>query len=158
MAVTDPEEERIARRWLADQQVQQSEARDAEQRQVARIAQEMRDAGVEAITEDVKQFTGQIYRGMSRAAHHQRSVVHEAVDHDARTFIYGADPRESQRWAYAIFAGALIQEVLTLVGDALSVLYGPPFYADQLAPMMRRFQEMMDALDVYDLARRLGYV
>jgi hypothetical protein len=42
VAVTDPHEERIPRRWLADQEVKQAEARAAEQRQAARIAQEMR--------------------------------------------------------------------------------------------------------------------
>src|SRR3954452_5715484 len=62
VAVTDPHEETIQRRWLADQQVDQAKARAAEQRQTKRIAEEMRAAGAESPDEDIEHFTQQIYR------------------------------------------------------------------------------------------------
>jgi hypothetical protein len=159
VAVTDAHEERIPRRWLADQQVKQEEARAAEQRSVARIAQEMRTAGFDPSSDDVESFTRQIYRGMSRAAHHQRSVVDEAIDHKARTFVYGADPRPDRRLAYAIFAGALVREVLLHVGEALNVLWGPPtFYFEHLGPMLERFDLTLQALDAYNFVRRTGLI
>ena len=70
--------------------------------------------------------------------------------------IYGPDPRESERLAYAAFAGTLVQEVLIIGGDALSYLWGPTFYPDHLKPMLSRFEEVLTALDTYDLLRRLG--
>ena len=160
IAVNDPHEERIPRRWLADQQVSQAEARAAEQREVARIAEEMRAAGVQPPTEDVEQFTRQIYSGMSRAAHHQRSVVDESVDHAARSFVYGPDPRPDRRLAYAIYAGALVHEVLLHVGDGLTSLWGPAFYPEHLVPMLRNFEGTLAMLDAYshvsDMLERLS--
>jgi hypothetical protein len=159
VAVTDTHEERIPRRWLADQQVKQEEARAAEQRAVARIVEEMQAAGVEPISEDVETFTQQIYRGMSRASHHQRSVVDEAIDHEARTFIYGPDPRPDRRLAYTIFAGALVREVLLHAGEALNVLWGPPtFYFEHLVPVLERFDLTLQALDAYDFVRHTGLI
>jgi len=159
VAVTDTHEERISRRWLADQPIKQAEARAAEQRGVARIAKEMRAAGVEPISEDVETFSQQIYRGMSRAAHHQRSVVDESVDHEARTFVYGPEPRCERRLAYTIFAGALVREVLLHAGEALNVLWGPPtFYFEHLVPMLNRFDLTLEALDAYDFVRRTGLI
>lgn len=157
VAVTDEAEERIPRRWLADQQVNQREARAAEQRAVARIAEDMRAAGVEPHSDNVETFSQQIYRGMSRAAHHQRSVVDESVDHEARTFVYGPDPSLERRLAYVIFAGALVREVLLHAGEALNVLWGPPrFYFEHLVPMLQRFDLTLEALDAYQLVRRMG--
>ena len=75
-AVADLEEEEIAKRWLADEEVKQSEAREAEQRQADRIAGQMKAAGVEPPPE-VQQLTRTVYRSLSKAAHHQRSVVDE---------------------------------------------------------------------------------
>jgi hypothetical protein len=155
IAVNDLQEERIPRRWLADQEVKQAEARAAEQRQVARIAEEMRAAGVPPLTEDVEQFTRQIYRGMSRTAHHRRSVVDESVDPGARTFIYGPDPRPDRRLAYAIYAGSLLHEVLLHVGDGLTVLWGPAFYPEHLVPMLRNFEGTLALLDSYSHVRDL---
>jgi hypothetical protein len=125
--VSDPEEEEITERWLADREVKQREARAAEQRQAERIAEQMEVAGLEPLKTDVGELSQTLYRGMSKAAHHQSSVVDEIVDPVQRTVIYGVDPRPRQRLEFAIFAGALIQEVLLKVGDALCVLYGPDF-------------------------------
>jgi hypothetical protein len=154
-AVTDPHEERIALRWLTDQAVKQAEAGAAEQRQTARIAEEMRAAGQRPLAEDIEQSSQQIYRGMSHAAH-RRSVVDESVDHDARTLIYGPDPRPDRRLAYAIYAGALVHEVLLLVGDALSTLSGLAFYQERLVPMLGRFQQTLAGLEIYYAIRRTG--
>lgn len=153
--VADPEEEEIAKRWLADREVKQSEAREAEQRQADRIAERMKAAGVEPPPE-VKQLTQKVYRGLSKAAHHQRSVVDEAIDFEAGVMIYGPDPRTARRLEFVIFTGTLIQEVLVKVGDGLCALRGPGFYDGHLLPMLKRFQEMLDALELIDAARRLG--
>jgi hypothetical protein len=159
VAVTDEQEERIPRRWLADHQVKQQEARAAEQRAARRIAEEMRAAGVEPVSDDVEAFTQQIYRAMSRAAHHQRSIVDEAIDHEARTFIYGRDPRPDRRLAYIVFAGALIRDVLLHAGEAINVLWGPPtFYVKHLVPMLERFDRTLQALDGYETARHMGLI
>jgi len=40
------------------------------------------------------------------------------------------------RLEYVVSAAGLIQEVLLLVGDALSCLWGPAFYQDHLVPML----------------------
>lgn len=157
VAVNDENEERIGRRWLANQEVRQRDARDAVQRYVSRISEQMVAAGQEPPSQDVAELSRQLYGGMSAAAHHQRSIVDEAIDHESRTMIYGPDPRQSERLAYTEFAGALIQEVLITVGDALSFLWGPGFYQRDLAPMLRRFQEALDALDTYGLLRKLGF-
>jgi hypothetical protein len=156
VAVTDVEEETIVRRWLADQQVKQAKARAAEQRQAKRISEQMQAAGDKPIEDDVGALSQQVYKLMSKAAHHQRSIVDEAVDHDSRAMIYGPDPRVERRLEYLGFGGLLIQEVLLLVGDALSFLWGPPFYQDHLAPMLERFATVLDGLDTYKVLKRFG--
>jgi hypothetical protein len=156
IAVTDENEGRILRRWLANQEVKQQEAREAEQRQAVRISEQMAAAGQEPMRQDVEALTRQIYRALSAAAHHQRSIVDEAVSHEGRTMIYGPDPREGVRLAYTAFAGLLIQEVLLLVGGALSFLWGPDFYQDHLAPMLGSFEEVLARLDTYEMLRLLG--
>lgn len=156
IAVTDTEEERIPRRWLRNQEVKQSEARQAERRQRDRIAAQMAEAGLSTELAQVDEFSQQVYRGMSRAAHHRREAVDEAVDHEARTMVYGPDPRADRVLAFVIFAGALIHEVVLLAGDALAYLWGPAFYPEHLQPMLRSVEEMLAALDVIDVARDFG--
>lgn len=156
VAVTDVEEETIVRRWLADQEVKQAKARAAEERQAKRISEQMQAAGGKPIEADVGALSQQIYRLMSKAAHHQRSIIDEAVDHENRTMIYGPDPRVDRRLEYLGFAGLLIQEVLLLAGDALSFLWGPPFYQDHLAPILERFATVLDGLDTYQVLDRFG--
>lgn len=95
---------------------------------------------------------------MSRAAHHKRSVVDESADHDKRTFVYGPDPRPDRRLAYTVYAGALVHEVLLIVGDALSTLWGPPFYHERLVPMLGRFEQTLAGLKLYSDIRRTGLV
>jgi hypothetical protein len=114
IAATAEGEERIVRRWLRNQEVAQRDAREAEQRQATRVSEQMTAAGLEPLDADVGALSRTIYRGMSAAAHHQRSIVDEGVDHESRTMIYGPDPRQSERLAYAAFAGALIHEVLLI--------------------------------------------
>jgi hypothetical protein len=155
VAVNDPEEERIARRWLADQEVKQKVARQAGQRQAMRFAEVMRAAGEDPFIENIELLSQEIYRVMSRAAHHQRLIGDEAVDHEARTMVYGSDSREHIRLEYVAFAGTLIQEVLLLVGDALITLWGPQF-VEHLTPMLRRFETALDGLDTFHLLRRIG--
>jgi hypothetical protein len=156
-AVVDPEEERIAMRWLADQEVKQSEARAAEEREAQRIAEQMKEAGLDPPAVDVAGLSRTIYSGMSNAAHHRRSVVDESVDAKARTMTYGTDPDPARRLEFAIFAGAMIHEVLLKVGDALCALWGDPgFFVDHLQPMLRRFEEMVEALEIIETAKRFG--
>ena len=155
-AVADPDEVKIADRWLANKAINQSEARDAAQRQAERIAEAMEAAGLEPLTTNVGELAKVIYSGMSKAAHHRREVVDEMVDLERRVMIYGADPRPERRLEFTIFAGTLVQEVLLKVGDALSVLYGAGFYERHLRPMLTRFQEMLDALNYIEVANRLG--
>lgn len=157
VAVCNPDEERIPRRWLAHQQVKQSEARAAEQAEAAKLAEEMRNAGIEPVAEDVEQFSRQIYAGMSKAAHHQRSIVDEAVDAEARTMVYGPDPRSDRRVAFTVYAGPLVHEVTLLVGGAMAQLYGPGFYAEHLAPMLRQLETVLGTVDFIDFARRMGF-
>lgn len=156
-AVADADEEEIVARWLADEEVAQREARAAEAREAERVAKQMEQAGLEPISADVAELTKVLYRAMSKAAHHQRSIVDESVDAEARQMVYGPDPRAERRLDFTIFAGALMHEVLLKVGDSLSRLWGPPFYRDHLVPMLRGFEEMLGSLDVIERARRLGF-
>lgn len=156
-AVVDPEEERIAERWLADQEVKQHEAREAEEREAERIAEQMKEAGLEPMVVDVAGLARTIYSGMSKAAHHRRAVVDESVDAEARAFTYGTDPDPARRLEFVIFAGALVQEVLLKVGDALCALWGrPDFFLEHLEPMLQRFEEMVEALEIIETAKRFG--
>jgi hypothetical protein len=155
-AVTNLDEERIPRRWLADQEVKQSAARKAEQAEAQRISEQMQKAGLDALP-DVGGATREIYKQMSKAAHHQRSIVDEAVDAEARTMVYGPDPSSARRLAFATYAGALLHEVLLLVGGALALVWGPGFYAEHLKPMLASMEDMLSTLDFIEVARRLGF-
>lgn len=156
-AVIDLDEERIVERWLADQEVKQRDAREAEERQAKRIAQQMKEGGLEPSAVDIADLARTIYAGMSKAAHHRRSVVDESVDAKARTFTYRTDPDSSRRLEFVIFAGTMVHEVLLTVGDALCALWGRPgFFLEHLQPMLRRFEDMIEALEIIETAKRLG--
>ena len=152
-AVADLEEEGTVGRWLEDKEVKPRETRAAEQRQADRLSEQMEAVGLEPLAADVEQLLATVYGGMSKAAHLRRSVVDESVDDEARTMVYGPDPDPSLRFEFAIFAGALIEEVLLKVGDALCVLYGPGFYREHLTPVLRRFRQVLEALDVIEVAQ-----
>jgi hypothetical protein len=66
------------------------------------------------------------------------------------------DPRIGKRLQYVVSAAGLIEEVLLLVGDALSCLWGPAFYQDHLVPMLRRYEAMLGGLMTYDARRGAG--
>jgi len=67
-----------------------------------------------------------------------------------------ADRGPVLRLEYVVSAAGLIQEVLLLVGDALSCLWGPAFYQDHLVPMLRRYEAMFGGLMTYDARRGAG--
>lgn len=154
-AVSSEEEERIPRRWLADQEVKQRDARAAEEAEAERVAEQMRAVGVEPIL-GIGEASRQIYSAMSQAAHHRRSIVDEAVDAEKRTMAILQPGPDGPSPQVSVKPGALQHEVTLLVGGSMALLYGPPFYAQHLAPMLRRMEEMLSALDFIELARRLG--
>ncbi len=117
----------------------------------------MRAAGLEPVTEDVEQFTQKIYKGMSKAAHHQRSLVDEAIDAENRTMIYGPDPRDDRRVAFTVYAGAFIHEVALLAGGRWHSSTDPGLYTEHLAPMLRRLDQASEMLDFIDHARQVGF-
>jgi hypothetical protein len=45
---------------------------------------------------------------------------------------------------------------MLLAGDALSFLWGPPFYQDHLVPMLERVATVLDGLDTYNVLGRFG--
>ena len=51
-----------------------------------------------------------IYKGTSQAAHHQRAVVDEGIDHERRTMVSGPDSSDARRLDFTVFAGPLIKE------------------------------------------------
>ena len=59
--------------------------------------------------------------------------------------------------AFTVYAGALVHEVTLLVGGAMAQLYGPGFYAEHLAPMLRQLEKTLEMLDFIDFARRMGF-
>ncbi len=70
---------------------------------------------------------------------------------------YSIDPDPARRLEFAIFAGALIHEVLLKVGDALCALWGrPSFFVEHLQPMLRRFEDMAETLEMIETAKRLA--
>jgi len=158
VAVTDPQEERIVRRWLADKEVKQAEARQAEERGAKRIAEEMRKAGLDTDVDSIGALARTIYAGMSKAVHHRRSFVDEGVDPEQRTMIYGPDPRLDRRIEYTVYAGSLVQEVLLEVGDSLCFLWGreSDFYGVHLTPMIEQMATVLDALNFVHATGRLG--
>jgi hypothetical protein len=50
--------------------------------QATRISQQMEAEGLEPIGADVGGLSQQVYKLLSKAAHHQRSIVDEGVDHE----------------------------------------------------------------------------
>jgi hypothetical protein len=64
--VMDHDEDRIAEQWLADKEVKQREAREAEERQAKRITQQMKEASLESPSSDIAGLMRTIYSGMSK--------------------------------------------------------------------------------------------
>ncbi|HEX2071190.1 MAG TPA: hypothetical protein VHF90_06030 [Thermoleophilaceae bacterium] len=148
--LANPEEDAILRSWLANKEIKQSELRKAQEREAKRVAAEMREAGIDpGNIENVAELSRTIYGRLSKGPHHYRQVVDEAVDFEARTMVYGPDPRIHRRVDYLAAVGPILQEVLLLVGDALSFLYGPNsgFYVEQLRPMAKRMEEVVETFD-----------
>jgi hypothetical protein len=50
-----------------------------------------------------------------------------------------------------------VHEVTLLVGGAMAQLYGPGFYAEHLAPMLRQLETVLEMVDFVGVAGRMGF-
>lgn len=139
-------DEAFAQKWLADREIKQSEARKVEEAHALEMQVHMRDAGIE-IEGDIGSATRELYGRLSDGAHHRRSVVDEAVNHEARILAYGPEPDPRKRMTSVAYAGSLLYETGLHVGDALgqmiksASLYEGPFFIEEVKPQLDVLQE-----------------
>lgn len=148
-------DDRLLARWQSDKEIPQREARAAEARAYAHLSEQAKTAGLAPLDIDVEKASRQIYRTMSKAAHHQRSVVDRGIQHAERQTVFEADPREHKRIETIAYAGLVIQETALVVGNALTDLWGPPFYAEHLEPVLSDLEKAANALRLISLSHAL---
>lgn len=139
-----PSEEPLLRKWLADdghEWVRPKEAREA----LARIEQMIRDgtgvAGEEAIN-SIEQLNMTIYDQHSRAAHHRRSWVQDAVFPDERKMIRGISDAWIRRAMTTHSMVKVVDESIIFVGSALANFFDTGWYSANVMPLMNSLDSL----------------
>jgi hypothetical protein len=134
-----PEEGDLLRQWLADEKwVRPKVVRQAEERFEKRLADAMGEMGLEALP-STKELTEHIYGEHSEAAHHRRRWVQDAVFPDLRMIITGVTPYWRRRAGTVASMVAVVEEIVTQVGDGISYFYGPQWYEEKVKPLQESF-------------------
>ena len=135
-----PEEGALLRQWLTDEKlVRPKAAREAEERFEKRLAEAMEEMGVETLR-STKELTEHIHGEHSQAAHHRRRWVQDAVFPDLRTMIRGVTPYWIRRAGTTASMVAVVEEIVTQVGDAISYFHGPAWYDQHIKELQRSFE------------------
>ena len=140
-------EDELLRKWLADEDdewVKPGEVRKAMERADERMAQAMREAGVDAIQSQVPQ-SRTMYDYLSRAGHSRRVSVQDSVENDLRRMATGPHPNPVRRAAYVGWGGAVIEEITLFVGEALAPFFGDGFYEKQIKSLLQSYQAIRQA-------------
>jgi hypothetical protein len=153
-ALADPEEGDLVRQWLADEDeeyVRPWQARAAGERIDERLAERMRAAGAEPVPSSVA-LGRELYHRMSVVAHNRRQGTEMALSEALRTMTRGRHPTVFGRAAAVTYAGAIVEEAVGSVGDALGRFCGPGFYREVLRPALESFAAVRSDMPLDDAA------
>lgn len=144
-AFADPDEDELLRQWLRDSDwIPPREARKARARIEEKLDEAMRDAGVPPIRQTVD-LSSDLYGNLSKAGHHRRPWVADAVSVPLRQMATGPHPDPVRRAGYVEWAGHVIEEAVQTVGDAFVRFYGAGFFMKQIAPLVTSFKAIREA-------------
>lgn len=145
----DENEDEFLAGWLADNEVKQWKVRAGATRHAARLREQMAAAGMEDLPCDLGDITKRLYGHRSDISHGRRSAVRTYVSEPLRSAATGPHPAVDQRFEQHEIGLALIEQVVLVVGAALSTLYGGTFYRDRILPLQS---------SVKDAAQRLALI
>lgn len=143
-AFSVPDAGDVVRKWLDDEgrhgYVKQPEARAAEARYEAALAEAMTRAGMTPLRSTVD-GTEQLYDLMSRVGHNRRSSCVDAVWEPGRRMAYGWNPSAIRRAGYASWAATMTTEAINSVGDALRALWSQErFFTERIVPLRQSIE------------------
>lgn len=145
--VTGPGEERLLRRWLDDEAyISAQQAREAENRLLAPYLKVLAEQGIKP---NADQFLlgKQVYDTLSKPAHNMRIGFLESVSAPLKQFSYGSHPDPIQRAVHVEFGGQHVEEVMLVVGMALSTRFlGASFYAETIHPLQASLHAVRAAM------------
>ena len=139
-----PSEAPLLRKWLADdghKWVRPKEARKAFVRIEKLIHETAAQQGAEAI-QSTEELNVEIYDQHSRAAHHRRGWVQDAVFPDERTMIRGISDAWVRRAITTHSMVKVIDESIIFVGSALANFFGQGWFTKNIAPLLASFDEL----------------
>lgn len=145
-----PSEEPLLKKWLADEGqawVRPKEAREALTRIEAMISEGAGGASEKAMA-SIEELNLTIYDQHSRAAHHRRAWVQDAVFPDERKMIRGISDAWARRAITTHSMVKVIDESIIFVGSALANFFGPGWYSANVVPLMRSMEELHDAFEL----------
>jgi hypothetical protein len=134
-AFSDHDEGELLRTWLADEGdewVRPFHARKAQARFEQRLADAMTEEGKE-------ERTRRLYDQFSRAAHHRRQWVQDAVAPELRTMLRGPTAAWARRAMTTAMVVGVVEEAVMSVGDALERFHGQGWYKQNVEPYIASF-------------------
>lgn len=142
-----PSEEPLLKKWLADDGhnwARPKAARKAMTRIERLIREGAGDAGDAAIS-SIEQLNLTIYDQHSRAAHHRRAWVQDAVFADERRMIRGISDAWGRRAITTHSMVKVIDESIIFVGSALANFFGPGWYSANVLPLVKSMEDLHEA-------------
>jgi hypothetical protein len=134
----------LLRKWLADEGnewVRPSEVRKADEAYERRLADAMREAGLDEIPSTTEQSKF-LYGEHSQAAHHRRRWTLDAVSPALRTMITGPTDNWLRRAGTAAAMLGVVEECVISIGGCLSGFLPDGWYAEKVKPFLETFRAL----------------
>jgi hypothetical protein len=144
VALGNPAENDLLRRWLANEYVSPRDVRVAEQRNEEALDALIREAGGPAIPAS-EQLTREIHKQQSEAAHHQRRWTQDAVAPALRTMMRGPTSVWERRVGSARIVLMWVDEGIQGIGVALDQFHGDSWYESNVRPHFDAFKALSES-------------
>lgn len=142
-----PGEERMLRRWLADEYLGAQQVREAERRIQRRFREQLAAFGI-PVGEDFS-AAREIYDILSKPAHNVRIGFAESLSVPQLLFVCGPHPYPIQRAVHVCFGGLLLVEVAQRIGLIFAVRFlGNGFYSETIVPIVDSINVLHAAMPI----------
>jgi hypothetical protein len=142
----DVHEDEFLTEWLANGEVKQWRVRQAAKRESDRVREHLKADDCTDVVRDAAQLMTSLYRPLSDSSHGRREAVRAYISESLRQAATGAHPSAQERLVTVEGGLLLVEDLVQVVGDALTFLYGGTFFTDHVLPVQETVNSAMETL------------
>jgi hypothetical protein len=142
----DVHEDEFLAEWLANGEVKQWKVRQAAKRESDRVREHLKADDCTDVVRDAAQLMTSLYRPLSDSSHGRREAVRAYISESLRQAATGAHPSAQERLVTVEGGLLLVEDLVQVVGDALTFLYGGTFFTDHVLPVQETVNSAMETL------------